>query len=242
LNVLEMANPDEQSVVDKVRNSEYADLFKKVFGDGALQNIDTAYNFIAEAIADYERSSELNKFNSKYDYYLDGKIALTEQELRGLALFEDEGKGNCASCHPSQLRSDGSHPLFTDYTYDNLGILKNAENPFYYLPKEFNPDGVNFIDLGLGEIVKKPEENGKFKVPTLRNVSNTSPYLHNGIFKTLREVVVFYNTRDVGPWPAPEVPENVNSDELGNLGLIEQEVDDIIVFLNTLTDDYHANE
>ncbi len=176
LNVLEMANPDEQAVVDKVKNSEYVDLFKEVFGDGAFQNTETAYNLIAEAIADYERSSELNKFNSKYDYYLDGKVALTEQEMRGLALFEDEDKGNCASCHPSEFRSDGSHPLFTDYTYDNLGIPKNGENPFYYLPKEFNPDGVNFIDMGLGEVVKEPEENGKFKVPTLRNVGCWQKY------------------------------------------------------------------
>ena len=242
LNVLEMANPDEKTVVEKVLYSDYVDLFKEVFGYDALQNTEIAYNLIADAIADYERSSELNKFNSKYDYYLKGEITLTEQEMRGLNLFDDESKGNCAACHPIQLRSDGSHPLFTDYTYDNLGIPKNAENPFYYLPKDLNPDGVNFVDLGLGGVVNKLEENGKFKVPTLRNVVKTSPYLHNGIFKTLREVVVFYNTRDIGPWPAPEVLENVNRDELGNLGLTQLEVDDIIAFLNTLTDDYDPNK
>lgn len=242
LNPLEMANPDEEAVIEKIRNSDYVDLFKEVFGDDTLQNTEKAYNMVAEAIAEYERSGELNKFNSKYDYYLEGKVALTEQEMRGLALFEDENKGNCSACHPSELRFDGSHPLFTDYTYDNLGVPKNAENPFYYLPEDLNPDGVNFVDLGLGGIINDPELNGKFKVPTLRNAEKTSPYLHNGIFKTLREVVVFYNTRDVGPWPPPEVPENVNREELGNLGLTEQEADDIVAFLKTLTDDYDMSK
>ncbi|MFC1563213.1 cytochrome-c peroxidase, partial [candidate division KSB1 bacterium] len=184
----------------------------------------------------------LNQFNSKYDLYLEGKVVLTEQEMRGLALFEDEKKGNCAACHPSQSGPEGSRPLFTDYTYDNLGVPKNAENPFYYLPKDLNPDGVNFVDLGLGGTVNKPEENGKFKVPSLRNIAKTSPYMHNGLFKTVRQVVVFYNTRDVGPWQPPEFPMNVNREELGNLGLTEQDVDDIVAFLNTLTDGYNPNK
>ena len=93
LNPLEMANPDEAAVIEKIRNSDYVDLFHEVFGDDALQNIENAYNMVAEAIAEYERSGELNKFNSKYDYYLEGKVALSEQEMRGLALFEDEKKG-----------------------------------------------------------------------------------------------------------------------------------------------------
>jgi cytochrome c peroxidase len=98
------------------------------------------------------------------------------------------------------------------------------------------------VDLGIGGVVKKPEENGKFRVPTLRNVAVTTPYMHNGIFKTLRQVVLFYNTRDVGPWPTPEVPQNVNHEELGNLGLTEQDVDDIVAFLRTLTDGYDPEE
>ena len=108
----------------------------------------------------------------------------------------------------------------------------------YYLPTEFNPDDVEFVDSGLGGFLNKPEENGKFKVPTLRNLSLTSPYMHNGIFKTIRQVVVFYNTRDIGPWPEPEYPKNVNTDELGSLGLTEQEIDDIVAFLMTLSDGY----
>ncbi len=113
LNTLEMANPDAKTVVEKIRNAEYTDQFKKVFGAESLDDPEKAYAAIAEAIADYERSHELNKFNSKYDYYLDGKASLTEQEMRGLALFEDTQKGNCAACHTSRMGADGSHPIFT---------------------------------------------------------------------------------------------------------------------------------
>ena len=242
VNPLEMANPNEQAVIDKVRKSEYANLFKEIFGQGAFKDPNRAYDLVAEAIAAYEQSAELNRFSSKYDLYLKGKVALTEQEQRGLALFDDEKKGNCAACHPSKPGPDGEPPLFTDFTYDNLGVPKNPENPFYYLPEQLNPDGVDFVDLGLGGVLNKPSENGKFKVPSLRNTAITGPYLHNGIFKNLRQVVVFYNNRDVGPWPAPEVAANVNRDELGNLGLTEREIDDIVAFLLTLTDGYEAGK
>ena len=242
LNHLEMANPDAKAVVKKVSESEYADLFRKVFGVAAFDDPNKAYDMVAEAIAAYEKSSELNQFSSKYDLYLAGKVALSEQERNGLELFEDEDKGNCAACHPSQPDVDGTPPLFTDFTYDNLGIPRNPENPFYYLPKNLNPNGVYFVDLGLGGVLNKPSEDGKFKVPSLRNVANTAPYLHNGVFKNLRQVVVFYNTRDVGPWPPPEVRMNVNRDELGDLGLTEQEIDDIVAFIHTLTDGYNPSK
>lgn len=238
LNPLEMANPDAAAVVAKVQQSSYADLFREVFGPEAFTDPNRAYDFVADAIAAYERTHELNQFSSKYDLFLQGKVKLTDQERRGLALFEDEKKAMCAECHPSSPGPNQEPPLFTDFTYDNLGVPKNPENPYYYLPKSLNPDGEQFVDLGLGGIVEKLEENGKFKVPTLRNIAVTAPYMHNGIFKTLRQVVVFYNTRDIGPWPAPEVPRNVNREELGNLGLTEQEVDDIVAFLRTLTDGY----
>ena len=242
LNHLEMANPDKKTVAEKVRTSDYADLFLKVFGKAAFKGPNRTYNKVAKAIAAYERSSELNQFSSKYDIYLAGKVALTKQELRGLRLFEDENKGNCAACHPSKPNADNTPPLFTDFTYDNLGVPKNPENPFYYLAREFNPDGIHFVDLGLGGVINKNSENGKFKVPSLRNIAKTSPYLHNGIFKTIRQVVVFYNTRDVGPWPPPEFSPNINRDELGDLNLSEQEVDDIVAFLLTLTDGYEKKK
>jgi len=240
LNPLEMANPDASSVVDKVRKSEYANAFEMVFGGHIWDDPNEAFDCIAQALAGYERSHELNAFTSKYDAYQAGKVKLTQQESRGLKLFEAEDKGNCAACHPSEPHGDGTPPVFTDFTYDNLGVPKNAENPFYYLPESLNSDGPRFTDLGLGEILGLASENGKFKVPSLRNVAKTAPYLHNGFFKNLRQVVVFYNTRDIGPWPAPEVRLNVNDDELGNLNLSEQDVDDIVAFLHTLSDGFDA--
>jgi cytochrome c peroxidase len=238
LNPLEMANPKAENVIAAIRESDYVNLFKSVFGNEALDDSDKAFDYFAEAVAAYERSDEFNPFTSKYDYYLQGKVKLSEEEFRGLSLFNDESKGNCAACHPNERAEDGSLPLFTDFTYDNLGVPKNPENPFYYLPKDLNPDGVHFVDLGLGGFLNKKEENGKFRVPTLRNIAITSPYMHNGVFKTLYQVIAFYNTRDIGPWPQPEVADNVNKDELGNLGLTEQEELDLVIFLNTLSDGY----
>jgi cytochrome c peroxidase len=132
--------------------------------------------------------------------------------------------------------------LFTDFTYDNLGAPRNPENPFYTLSPDLNPYGFDYIDLGLALTVNDPDENGKFRVPTLRNSALTPPYLHNGVFKTLYQVVAFYNTRDVAPWPSPEVAENVNYEELGDLGLTNQEIEDIVAFLLTLNDGWKADQ
>ncbi|TCS70887.1 cytochrome c peroxidase [Sulfuritortus calidifontis] len=252
LNPLEMANPDKKTVVRKLRRAAYAPLFEQVFGQGALNQVDRAYRHMVEAIAAFERTPRFAPFSSKYDAYLAGQASLTEQELRGLKLFEDEKKGNCAACHPSRPGPQGEPPLFTDFTYDNLGVPKNPDNPFYRLPKSLNPAGRHFVDRGLGATVKKRSEDGKFKVPTLRNIALTAPYMHNGYFNTLRGVTLFYNDRDTRPrckqalpeaealrqncWPAPEVAANVNREELGDLKLTDQEVDDIVAFMRTLTD------
>jgi cytochrome c peroxidase len=238
LNPLEMANPNIEAIVQTLRNAAYRARFLAVYGEDALDDPEEAYDHMADAIAAYEGSSELNRFDSKYDLYLSGEVELTPQELNGLALFEDEAKGKCALCHLSRPGLDGSPPLFSDYTYDNLGTPKNPANPFYFLPPEFNADGVGFVDLGLGAVVGDPELNGYFRVPTLRNVAITPPYMHNGVFWSLFEVVSFYNSRDVAPWPEPEVAANVNRDELGNLGLTPQEEESIVAFLRTLTDGY----
>jgi len=253
LNPLEMANPDKQSVVEKVRRAAYSQQFDSIFGKSALAQTDPAYERIAEAIAAFERSRQFSPFSSKYDAYLAGRTKLTQQEMRGLRLFEAEDKGNCAACHISQPGPKGEPPLFTDFTYDNLGVPRNPDNPFYKLPVQLNPAGAQWVDRGLGGVLDKRSEDGKFKVPTLRNIALTGPYMHNGYFKTLRGSVVFYNDRDKKPlcktnlvteaealqqqcWPAPEVITNVNHDELGDLGLGEREIDDIVAFMQTLTD------
>jgi len=208
------------------------------------------YERIARSIAAYERSVEVNPFSSKYDRYLEGQAELTDEEASGLELFE--GKAMCSACHISEPGPSGEPPLFTDFTYDNIGVPKNPDNPFYEMPKKWNPDGKNWIDPGLGGFLKSAgydtlvyeAEWGKHKVPTLRNVDKrpypgfVKAFGHNGFFKSLEEIVHFYNTRDVETWPAPEVSENVNTDELGNLGLTADEEAAIVAFMKTLTDGY----
>ena len=255
LNPLEMHNPSQTAVVQAIRNSKYASLFKFVFGPDSLKDVGTAFQYAAEAIAAYERSAEMSPFSSKFDLYLDGQVQLTAAEANGLALFA--GKANCVKCH-SMDSPPGAKPLFTNFGYQNLGVPANPENLYYRMPPKFNPAGQNYVDLGLGEVLAArgdpnadvpnagaQKQNGKFKIPSLRNVARTAPYEHNGVFKTLQEVVMFNNTRDVaGAYPPPEVPENVHRHMpmepgfFGMLGLTNQEVDDIVAFLKTLTDGY----
>ena len=238
---IEMANTDKHELIERLRRTSYLDAFRQIYGDNAFADTDTGFAQLGDALGAYEKSSELNPFTSKYDQYLAGKVKLTAAEQRGLKLFADEKKGNCAACHPHKPGADGRPPLFTDFTYDNLGVPKNTKSPFLTQPKQFNAAGLDDIDRGLGETVKQPSQNGKFKVTTLRNIDRTAPYMHNGVFTTLKQVVDFYNTRDVDPkWAPPEVKENVNKEELGDLKLSENEVDDIVAFLKTLTDDYKA--
>ncbi len=280
LNPAEQALPDSACVVYRVCNptvpADYPVSFEDVWGSGscdiawpadidtscategstvALSDNDrmkanTAYDNIALSIAAYESSPEVNAFTSKFDLH-----RLTSQEKIGFSLFM--GKGKCRLCHIST----GRKPLFTDFSYDNLGIPKNPENPVYSVDP-------NFVDKGLGGFLKGagyPEdiyepEIGKMKVPTLRNVDLrpsedfVKAYGHNGYFKSLKGIVHFYNTRDIlsecpGPyteqqalaadcWPPPEVAENVNRTELGNLGLTDEQEDAIVAFLKTLSDSF----
>ncbi|MCB1166833.1 MAG: hypothetical protein KDK33_11805, partial [Leptospiraceae bacterium] len=142
LNAVEMANADRSSVVADVAAASYADDFRALYGSGIFSDTDRAYEKIAQALAAYERSSEVNPFSSKFDAYLAGRANLSAQELRGLALFRNPSKGNCEACHPST----GDSPVFTDFTNDNLGVPKNSSNPFYTVSATFNPDGAAFID------------------------------------------------------------------------------------------------
>ena len=150
----------------------------------------------------------------------------------------------CVACHiadgtdPALLAnpvvvpawSDGTvPPMFTDFTFDNLGAPQN---------KEFPLDPNAPADLGLGAIVNDAAENGKFKVMSLRNIGDTGPYIHNGLFKTLKEITHFYNTRDVEMWSDPEYADTMNVDELGSLGLSDKQEDDIVAFMMTLSDGY----
>ncbi|MGR9047017.1 MAG: cytochrome-c peroxidase [Gammaproteobacteria bacterium] len=284
LNPVEQNNPSKLAVLEQVAASNYADLWEQVWGEPISfvtpEDVEENYDRIGLAIAAYENSSEVNQFSSKYDAYLAGEVELTTQEAEGMALFNSEEKGNCAACHPSEPGPNGEPPLFTDFTYDNLGTPKNPENPFYAMDTVFlddgtpiNPMGSDWRDLGLGGFLEtRPgwadlaaENYGKHKVPTLRNVDKRygsqfpKAFSHNGYFKSLKSIVHFYNTRDVkvpcadafvtekealmmNCWPEPEVADNVNVDELGNLGLTDEEEDAIVAFMKTLSDGYQVRK
>ncbi len=179
LNPVEMNMPDMAAVVQVVREAPYASLFKHVFGADALDDIPSAFDYIGRAIASFERSTEVQKFNSRFDH---GQ--LTAKEQRGLGLF----KGYCVQCHAISPSADAPS-LFTSYHYANIGLPANpllAGQP---------------ADLGLGGFLKQDYENppsligdaayaaqyGKFKIPTLRNAGLTAPYGHNGVFPTLEK-------------------------------------------------------
>ncbi|HET9992713.1 MAG TPA: cytochrome c peroxidase, partial [Kofleriaceae bacterium] len=150
MNPLEMNNPDKASVVEKLRFADYADAFRGAFGDDALDDVDTAYAHLTTALAAYERTPAFAPFSSKYDHYLAGTVALTAAERRGLAIFEDPARGNCAACHPSRPDADGAPPMFTTFGYANLGVPRYANNLFFVQPAPFNPDGAAYRDIGLG--------------------------------------------------------------------------------------------
>jgi cytochrome c peroxidase len=268
LNPLEQALPAPTDVVSRICASSYNTLFTQVCGADAceLTDVSSAYDCVGFAVAAYEGSRESNQFSSKYDAYLAGKAKLSQLEKQGLSLFR--GKGKCAACHTVSPGPNGELPLFTDYTFDNLGIPRNPDNPFY-LEESFNPLGYLWVDKGLGGYLASRAEYaayadanlGKQKVPTLRNVDKWDPtlgpkvkaYGHNGYFKSLEQIVHFYNTRDVKPacadnftrveealaqgcWPQAEVPVNVNTAELGNLKLTAAQEAAIVAFMKTLSD------
>lgn len=282
LNPVEQNNPSKKAVLEQIAASKYVGLWEIVWGEPIStetpEAIEQNYDRIGLAIAAYENSEEVNQFSSKYDAYLAGKAELTELEAQGLALFIDETEGGakCALCHPH----NGDAPLFTDFTYDNLGVPKNPENPFYKMDSvllddgsPINPDGIDWVDPGLGGFLATrlewaalaAENLGKHKVPTLRNVGKApndafpKAFGHNGYFKSLKSIVHFYNTRDTKPtcpdpfttekdalrlgcWPIAEVEDNVNTDELGDLGLTSNQEDAIVAFLRTLSDGYKLED
>jgi cytochrome c peroxidase len=259
LNPVEMANTDPADVVAKLARAPYADRFRRMFGDDIFSRPADAFDRMALALQRYQlEDSEFRPFSSKYDEFLRGNAQLSAQEQRGLALFNSPAKGNCAACHPSAKAADGSHPLFTDFTYDNLGVPRNDE-----LVRNGDP---NFFDLGLcaragGDLADRADLCGAFKVPSLRNVALRKAYFHNGRFKTLKDTLTFYVQRDTNPekwYPLKgdgsvdkfnDLPDrykgNVNTTEapynrqLGGVpALSDAEVDDVIAFLRTLSDGF----
>jgi cytochrome c peroxidase len=259
LDARELANASPADVIARMARSPNADRFRAVFGADALEHPEAAFRQLAAAIAQFQvENPDFHRFDSKYDAWLAGTASLSAQEERGLALFEDPKKGNCAACHPSRPSADGRPPLFTDFTYDNVGVPRNARLPA-------NADA-SFHDLGLcgperKDLAARREFCGAFKVPTLRNVARTAPYFHNGAIASLRDVVAFYVTRDTAPgdwYPSgdggprrfDDLPAGlvaaVNTSEAPydrkpgeQPALTPAEIDDVVAFLRTLDDGYN---
>lgn len=239
LNPVEMGMSSKAAVILAVESSSagYSQLFADMCGANAFDDarnnfqpgIDSAYHCLADAIAAFERSEVFSPFSSKYDAVEAGMATFTAQEEEGLALFR--GRGKCSHCH--SLGGGKEKDVFTDFKFHNIGVPSNPELiALAGLPSDF-------VDPGLGGFLNDPKEVGKFKTPHLRNIELTGPYMHNGVMTTLKEVVNFYNTRDVeGAWAAPEVSENLNSKFVGDLGLTDAEEDAIVEFMMTLTDGY----
>lgn len=247
VNPKEMGMPDEESVVLRVKeNSDYLASFTALYGDAIFDDINAAYSAVADAIAEFEKTDEFAPFSSKYDKSLRGEYTYDplSKAAQGKALFFSQQFTNCATCH--QLRANSNpQELFTNFEYHNIGVPSNtADRTLYGLD-------TSFIDNGLldNELVTDAAHKGKFKVPTLRNVAVTAPYMHNGVFKELSTVIKFYDHFLTGSehtlnpetglaWAAPEVPETVSTTELvdGNK-LDESEVEALVCFLHTLTDE-----
>ncbi|TXI18485.1 MAG: c-type cytochrome [Ottowia sp.] len=257
LNPLEMANPDKASVITKLAAAPYAAEFRRVYGDAIFSDVEGAYQRLTEALQRYQLEDvEFNAFTSKYDAYLRGTAQLSAQEARGLALFNEPTKGNCAACHPSAPGVQGALPLFTDFTYDNLGLPRN--------PALRANDDPAYHDLGLcqrADLAGRDDLCGAFKVPSLRNVALRQALFHNGVFTSLRDAVRFYVLRDTQPelWYPRRADGSV--DKLNDLpahyhasvntseapydrqpgdapALNDAEIDDVVAFLRTLTDGY----
>lgn len=244
LNPIEMGMPDEASVVARLsENADYVTSFISLFGDAIWDDDSAAYDAMTQAIASFERTDLFSPFDSKYDRFLRGEAELTDQEELGRVLFFSEQFTNCNLCHqlrPSPIAEDET---FTNYEYHNIGTPVNADVRA--------ANGVEGPDLGLlaNPAIDTADAGGRYKVPTLRNVAVTGPYMHNGVFKDLRTVVLFYNKyntldkdRQINPetgkpWVMPEIPQNLAVTELiHGPALDDKRIDALVAFMKTLTD------
>lgn len=207
----EMANADASAVVARLKTRSYLADFVALYGSTVLDDPTTALARMGDALAAYESEDPgFRPFSSKYDWFQKGQARLTAQETRGLALFNDASKGNCSACHPSASADGATPPLFTDFSYDNLGVPRNSLIPANGASAPAgtpvdSDDGVQtYYDLGVcgpfrNQTVDFFSNCGQFKVPSLRNIALTAPYFHNGRFTSLTDAVGFYVRRDTNP-------------------------------------------
>ncbi|ODU17368.1 MAG: cytochrome-c peroxidase [Variovorax sp. 67-131] len=256
LSSAEMANASVEDVAGKLERTAYAGDMRKVFGDDVFKDPKAAFKAASWALEVFQQSPEdFYPFTSKYDAVLRGQARLSVAEARGLKVFNDESKGNCASCHISARTQDGAFPLFSDFGMIALGVPRNRK-----LKANADP---SFHDLGLcgpyrTDLKDRSEYCGLFRTPSLRNVAVRQSFFHNGVIHSLEEAIRFYAQRDTAPqrWygraangvvrkfddlPA-QYHANINNEapfgqKPGDKpSLTEAEIRDVAAFLRTLTD------
>ena len=227
-----------------MENPDYVTAFKTLFGEEIFDDADKAYDAMTRSIAAFERTDEFAPFDSRYDRYLRGQATFTDEEELGRMLFFSDQFTSCNQCHQLHSIPGAERETFTSYEYHNVGV------PVHVAVRRAN-GGEAAADLGLlaNSAVTDPAQAGKFKVPTLRNVAVTGPYMHNGIFSDLRTVVLFYNqynskapsakiNPETGqPWGRTEFENTISMEELTDgPALDDRRVDALVAFLKTLTD------
>lgn len=253
----EMMMPDMQSVIERIKeSSEYVSIMKSLYGEAIFDdtNVSNTYDKVAQAIAKYEKTEEFAPFDSKYDRFIeckasgkgegacyeDGNWSIEEQA--GYALFFSNNNTNCASCHTLSSGSEAaSKELFSNYTYENIGTPRNLQ------ALTARDGNTAKRDRGLGGFLDDTAHDGKIKVPTLRNVAVTAPYMSNGVFKELRTVLEFYDHMGVGnralnpetsaPWDEADFNATINHTLLkATKELSDSKIKSLEAFLRTLTD------
>ena len=249
----EMANADAAEVAAKLALAPYAEKFRQLFGRDILQDPQRALERVGHALERYQiEDKDFAPFSSKFDAVNAGRARFSDAELRGLAWFNRRDKGNCAACHPSTAAANAPAALFTDFSYDSLGVPRNGE-----IAANRDPA---FFDLGLcgpqrSDLGTRSDLCGRFKVPSLRNVALRKRFFHNGRFDSLAEVLRFYATRDTqaARWYPGPVYDDLPAALRGNVNVSEgpynrrpgqaaalndAELADLLAFLHTLTDGY----
>lgn len=246
LNPIEMGMASKADVVARLQeNTNYQYAFKGLFGATIFDDADQAYDAMTQAIAALERTAFFAPYDSKYDRYLKGEYQPTEQEELGMTLFFSNQFTNCNKCHQLQQLPEAQLETFSNYTYQNIGVPVNSAL------RSANGKGAAHIDHGLLEpgTIDDAAQDGKFRVPTLRNVAITAPYMHNGVFQELRTVMQFYNKylqkgskAQINPetgsnWGAPEVAANLATEKLeAGRALDAKSIDALVAFMEMLTD------
>jgi len=259
LNPLEIDGGSVAAVSAKLRHAPYAPRFVQLFGAPVFATPRLAVAEALFAVARYQiEDPSFHPYTSKFDDWLEGKARLSEAEMRGFRLFNDPHKANCGGCHLDQPTRDGLPPLFTDQQFEALGAPRNTA-------LSVNADA-GYFDLGIcgpyrTDMQEQMQYCGMFLTPTLRNVATRRVFFHNGAFRSLRQVLDFYNFRDVDPgrvYPRaadgavaklndlpPQYRANLDVSDPpfdrkpGDApAMTSEDEEDLIAFLQTLTDGY----